>query len=235
LSGRYEVSTQTIRRDVNELCAVGELRRVRGGVAPPPHNFNNIHYSKRQVLNVGPKKMLAELVAGHIQDGASIALSVGTTPEVVIDCLRAKSGLKIFTNNLNVAMRASAQDDWVVTVPGGKLRSGDRDILGPSVEDFFHGYEVDFGIFGVAGVGAGGELFDFWEEEVAIRAAILNNCRHSFLVLDHTKFARAAHVRGGHLCDVSHVFCNALPPKHLLDQLENAPTQLFTPEVESAR
>lgn len=209
---------------------MGELRRVRGGVAPPPSLPENIHYSKRQILNVQSKRILADLVIPHIKDGASIALSVGTTPDVVVEHLSAKFNLKIFTNNLNVAMHASAQDSWSVTMPGGKVRPGDRDILGASVEEFFDRYKVDFGIFGVGGVSPDGDLFDFWEEEIAIRAAIQNNCRHSFLVLDHSKFGRSAHVRGGHICDVSHVFCDAPPPQSVLVQLAESATQLFIPE-----
>lgn len=230
LSKRYEVSAQTIRRDVNELCALGELRRIRGGVAPPPSMPDNIHYSKRRVLNAHAKKTVGDLARDFIHDDASIALSVGTTPEVVIDCLSSKSGLKIFTNNLNVAMLASAQEDWSVTIPGGKIRSGDRDILGLSVEEFFVRYEVDFGIFGVAGVSETGDLLDFSEEEVASRAAIQRNCRQSFLVLDHSKFGRPAHVRGGHIRDVSHVFCDAMPPQSVLDSLKGSQTRILTPE-----
>lgn len=207
---------------------------MRGGVAPPPPPRDNIHYSERQMLNAHSKRVLAGLVVPHIEDGASIALSVGTTPDVVIGHLSTKSDLKIFTNNLNVAMHASAQDGWLVTVPGGKVRPGDRDILGASVEEFFGRYQVDFGIFGVGGVGPNGDLFDFWEEEIAIRAAIQNNCRHSFLVLDHSKFGRSAHVRGGHICDVSHVFCDAPPPKSVLAQLAGSATRLITPENEGA-
>ena len=215
LSEQFKVSTQTIRRDVNALCELGELRRVWGGVEPPPVS-GNLLYAKRKIMNVTAKRQIAIEVAKHIPDGSTIALSIGTTPEMVIEALQEKANLKVFTNNLNVAMQASERHDWSVTIAGGSVRPGDKDILGSDVEAFFDRFEVDFGIFGVAGVTPDGGLLDFSEAEVGSRRAILNNCRTSFLVMDHTKFGRTAHVRGGHLSDVSCLFCDA-PIPHLFE------------------
>ena len=207
LSEQFNVSTQTIRRDVNALCELGELRRVWGGVEPPPVS-GNLLYAKRKIMNVTAKRQIAFEVAKHIPDGSTIALSIGTTPEMVIEALQEKANLKVFTNNLNVAMQASERHDWSVTIAGGSVRPGDKDILGSDVEAFFDRFEVDFGIFGVAGVTPDGGLLDFSEAEVGSRRAIMKNSRKSFLVMDHTKFGRAAHVRGGHLSDVSCIVCD---------------------------
>lgn len=221
LSDHFNVSTQTIRRDVNALCELGELRRVWGGVEPPPVS-GNLLYAKRRIMNVAAKREIATEVARYIPDGSSIALSIGTTPEMVIEALSEKANLKIFTNNLNVASQASERHDWTVTIAGGQIRAGDRDVLGQDVEAFFERFEVDFGIFGVAGVTQDGGLLDFSEAEVGSRRAILKNSRTSFLVMDHSKFGRAAHVRGGHLSDVSCVFCDQPIPQQFLDKLGSA-------------
>lgn len=221
LSEHFNVSTQTIRRDVNALCELGELRRVWGGVEPPPVS-GNLLYAKRRIMNVAAKRQIAAEVARFIPDNSSIALSIGTTPEMVIEALQEKANLKVFTNNLNVAMQASERHDWSVTIAGGAVRPGDRDILGPEVEAFFDRFEVDFGIFGVAGVTQDGGLLDFSEAEVGARRAILKNSRKSFLVMDHSKFGRAAHVRGGQIGDVDMLFCDIAIPQFFEDKLGNA-------------
>ena len=218
LSEQFNVSTQTIRRDVNALCEQGELRRVWGGVEPPPVS-GNLLYAKRRIMNVDAKREIAAEVAKTIPDGSSIALSIGTTLEMVVEALSDKKNLKIFTNNLNVAMQASERHDWSVTIAGGLIRPGDRDVLGADVEAFFDRFEVDFGIFGVAGVTQDGGLLDFSEAEVGSRRAILKNCRTSYLVMDHSKFGRAAHVRGGHLSEVSRLFCDRAIPETFLSML----------------
>ncbi|SNY92645.1 transcriptional regulator, DeoR family [Cohaesibacter sp. ES.047] len=229
LSAQFNVSTQTIRRDVNALCELGELRRVWGGVEPPPLS-GNLLYAKRRIMNVEAKRQIAREVAREIPDGSSVALSIGTTPEMLIDALQEKTNIKVFTNNLNVAMQASERHDWSVTIAGGAVRSGDRDILGSEVEAFFNRFEVDFGVFGVAGVSQDGGLLDFSEAEVGCRRSIVKNCRSSFLVMDHTKFGRPAHVRGGHLSDVDTIFCDKPIPEIFADKLGKTRLIIAAPE-----
>lgn len=211
LAGRFSVTTQTIRRDLNRLCEDGILRRTHGGVEPPPTPAN-IHYRTRQILNLQAKRRIATCAAAAIPSRVSVAFSIGTTPEIVMQAMLQHAALRIFTNNLNVAMAASNNPGFEVTIVGGRLRHGDRDILGPATQSFFSSYKFDIGIFGVAGVDSDGTLLDFHEDEVQARQAILENSRQSFLVLDHTKFGRPAHVRGGHISDVSQVFCDEAPP-----------------------
>jgi DeoR family transcriptional regulator, glycerol-3-phosphate regulon repressor len=225
LAERFDVTTQTIRRDVNGLCELGVLRRTHGGVEPPAA-AGNIHYSTRQILNLPQKTQIAELVAGRVENASSLAFSIGTTPEIVMQSLTGHEGLCIFTNNLNVAFTASVNPSFQVTITGGRLRHGDRDVLGSAAQNFFAKYKVDIGIFGVAGVDEDGTLLDFHEAEVAARQSIMANCRQSFLVLDHSKFGRTAHVRGGHISDVSHVFTDRPVPQAIEKILSSTSTRV---------
>lgn len=230
LAERFDVTTQTIRRDVNGLCELGILRRTHGGVEPPAP-ASNIHYNTRKILNLGAKQQIAKTVAAEIANGQSLAFSIGTTPEIVMQALAGHESLHVFTNNLNVAISASNNPTFQVTIAGGRLRHGDRDILGLSAQEFFANYKVDVGIFGVAGVDEDGTLLDFHEDEVAARQSILANCRKSFLVLDHSKFGRSAHVRGGHIRDVSAIFTDQPVPGAIAELLrESASRIVVAPE-----
>ena len=209
----YSVSTQTIRRDVNELCEAGVLRRVHGGVEAPPSG--NLLYSTRRTLNESAKQRIAEIFAARVTPGMSMAVSIGTTPEFALHALQAQTDLTVVTNNLNIAIFACDREGWSVHMPGGTVRPGDRDILGPQVVSFFSRFQVDLGVFGVAGVAEDGTLLDFTEEEVAARLAILRNCRRSVLLLDGSKFGRPAHVRGGHIAELDEVICDVALPEPL--------------------
>ncbi|WP_029059161.1 DeoR/GlpR family DNA-binding transcription regulator [Stappia stellulata] len=226
LARRFGVTTQTIRRDLTQLCRRGILRRTHGGVEPPAQS-GNLHYARRQILNLAAKCAIAEAVAEDICDGDALAFSIGTTPEIVMQALVHRKNLRIFTNNLHVAFAASQCDSFEVTIAGGRLRHGDCDILGADTRRFFSGYKVDIGIFGVAGVDADGTLLDFHEDEVAARQAILENCRKAYLVLDGSKFGRPAHVRGGHITDVAAVVCDRQPPETLARQLLHSGTRVI--------
>ncbi len=109
---------------------------------------------------------------------------------------------------------------------GGRLRNGDRDVLGDGLETFLSALMVDIGIYGAAGVAEDGTLLDFYAEEVQARRLIRQNSRKTFLVLDYTKFSRAAHVRGGNIGEATKVFCERRPPENILEILETSGTEL---------
>ena len=221
LAGHFGVSPQTIRRDVNRLCEAGLLRRIHGGVEIQTRS-TNLAYHSRRILNAAEKRKVAAAVADEIPDGVTLAFSIGTTPECVMQALLGHRDLRVITNNINVALAATRNETFEVTIAGGRLRHGDHDVLGAGAEDFFARYKVDYGIFGVAGIDESGALLDFEEDEVGARRAIRENSRQSFLVLDHSKFGRPAHVRGGHVRDVTKVFCDMPAPAALMDVMDEA-------------
>ena len=225
LAEDYRVTTQTIRRDLRTLCDHGLARRRHGGIERPPEG-GNLAYVSRQILARSAKQAIAREVAQNIPDYASVAFGIGTTPEVVASALLQHKGLRIYTNNLNVAMLACTNPNFEVNIAGGRIRNSDNDTLGPDIENFFSSYLFDFGIYGVAGVGERGTLLDFYDEEVRARRLINENSRESFLVLDHSKFGRTAHVRGGQIGEASKVFCDEQPPKQIVEALEKSGSQL---------
>ena len=123
-------------------------------------------------------------------------------------------------------MLACTNPTFEVTVAGGRLRNEDRDVMGSGMEALFEAYKVDIGIYGVAGVDEDGTLLDFYEEEVRGRQIIRENSRSAYLVLDHSKFGRAAHVRGGRIDEAAKIFCDRMPPAVIRDRIRRSGAQL---------
>jgi DeoR family glycerol-3-phosphate regulon repressor len=205
LAGRFGVTPQTIRRDVNLLCDRGLLRRRHGGVDLPPDG-ENLAYPARQVLNIEAKRLIAQLVAAEVPENASLFFGIGTTPEQCALALVDHPGLRVMTNNLNVAVALSRNPSCEITVAGGRLRNLDRDVVGGEAHGFFGRFAVDIGIYGVGGVADDGTLLDFSLDEVHMRESLARHCRQRFLVLDHSKFGRGATVRGGRITEATAVF-----------------------------
>ncbi len=226
LARQFDVAEQTIRRDLNQLCERGAARRVRGGIQRM-NLTGKTAYALRQVLHHEAKQAIAMEVARHIPNGVSIAFSIGTTPEIVCRALLEHDQLRIFTNNLNLALLACDNPTFEVTVAGGRLRNEEKDILGSGMEELFRAYKVDIGIYGAAGVDEDGTLLDFYDEEVRARQIIRQNSRQIFLVLDQSKFCRSAHVRGGRIDHASKIFCDSLPPAPICEMIHKSGAQLI--------
>lgn len=224
LAQQFGVSAQTIRKDINAMCENGLLRRVHGGVELAGVNAD--HYELRRILNLSAKRKIGQAAAQLISDDVTLAVSIGTTPELAVACLGQHRGLRVYSNNLHVAMTAHRFDDAQVTIPGGRLRDSEADIVGPSAVDFFESYRFDVGLFGVAAVDAEGALLDLSEEDVHSREAISRNAGTRILVLDSTKFERNAHARSGHITELDHVVCDTRPSVPICNLLADAKVDL---------
>lgn len=225
LAQRFEVTTQTIRRDINELCDQSLLRRYHGG-AGLPSSVENLAYTTRQVLCLDEKQRIARLLAKHIPERASLFINIGTTTEEVAKALMNHGGLRIITNNLNVASIMSGNPEFEVIAAGGTVRARDRGIIGPAAVDLIRQFKVDFGIIGISGIDLDGTLLDFDYQEVRVAQAIIENSAQVFLAADHTKFGRSAMVRLGHISQVNAVFTDRAPPGPLKGVLEAARVQV---------
>jgi DeoR family glycerol-3-phosphate regulon repressor len=225
LTRAFNVTSQTIRRDINDLCSKGLLRRYHGG-AGLASSVENVAYSDRQVLNHEEKIKISQMVAQQIPDNASLFINIGTTTEEVAKALSGHKNLRVITNNLNVASLLSENTSFEVIVAGGVVRR-DRGVIGESTIDFIRQFKVDFGIIGISGVDLDGTLLDFDYREVRVAQAIIENARQVFLVTDHTKFNRNPMVRLGHISEIDALFTNRQPPDEIKAVLAEAKVRLY--------
>jgi DeoR family transcriptional regulator, glycerol-3-phosphate regulon repressor len=228
LAGHFDVTQQTVRRVVNQLCDQGLLRRIHGGVGLPVQN-QNLAYGSRQELNLDAKWRIARAVYDFIPDGASLMIGLGTTPEYVAQALSHRKNLRIITNNLNVAAAFARNPEVEITIAGGTLRPFDRDIIGDTAVRFFSGFKADIGIFGVGGIDEDGTLLDFYAGEVQARQSIVANCRTALLVADASKFGRNATVRGGHFSECHRFFTDKPLPAGFEPIAEKYNDRIHTP------
>jgi DeoR family glycerol-3-phosphate regulon repressor len=222
LAERFGVTLQTVRRDVKRLSDAGLLARFHGGVRLPGSTTENIAYRQRQALNQAAKRRIAQAVAREVPEGCSLILNIGTTTEAVARALLQHRGLRVITNNLNVAAILSDNPDCEVVVAGGQVRHRDRGIVGEATVEFIGQFRVDIGLIGISGIEADGTLRDFDLREVKVAQAIMRASRQVWLVADHSKFNRPAMVEVGRLEQVDRLFTDAAPPPPFVALLAEA-------------
>lgn len=201
----FNVTPQTIRRDLNQLAEEGLLDRHHGG-AGILSSTRNTTYQARKELEMDGKRLIARMVADDIPDGASLFINIGTTTEAVAHELLAKNNLRIVTNNLHVASILAEREDFRVIVTGGEVRHRDGGIIGEATVDLVKQFQMDFAIIGVSGIHEDGTLLDFDYREVKVAQAIMENSRRVILCADHTKFGRNAMVRLGTVSQIDDLY-----------------------------
>ncbi len=225
LAERFGVTLQTVRRDVGLLAQAGLVARFHGGVRAASSSTENIAYRQRQRLHEAGKQRIARAVAAQVHDGCSLIINIGTTTEAVARELVAKKGLRVITNNLNVAAILSDSAECELIVAGGLVRQRDRAIVGEAAVEFIRQFKVDIGLIGISGIESDGSLRDYDLREVQVARAIIEQSRRVWLAADHSKFNRPAMVEVARLEQIDTLFTDTAPPKHFAALLAEADVQ----------
>ncbi|MDN3649669.1 DeoR/GlpR family DNA-binding transcription regulator [Reinekea marina] len=207
LANIFEVTTQTIRRDVNLLCEQGIARRVHGGVSLPP-SLSNTSFENRIDVACTVKQSIAQAIVQQIPEGATVMLGIGTSMDYVARQLVLFKSLRVVTNNLQVARTLEASDGIEVYLSGGLIRSNYQDLVGQSTLRFFSEFEADIGIIGCGSVSSSQTAMEHEPQEAEISKAILANARESWLFADESKWQLNGSVKVASLNSFSRIFTN---------------------------
>ena len=102
LARHFEVTPQTVRKDINALAEEGKVQRFHGG-AGMVSGSENIVYDERKGICQEEKRRIGALLATHIPDGVSVCINIGTTTEEAARALLEHKNLRVVTNSINVA------------------------------------------------------------------------------------------------------------------------------------
>jgi len=222
LADKFDVTLQTVRRDVQRMAEAGLLARFHGGVRLPSSTTENINYRQRQVLSSAAKARIAQSVANRVPNGCSLIMNIGTTMEAIAHALMQHKELRVITNNLNVAAILSDNPECEVIVTGGVVRGIDRGIVGEAAVDFIRQFKVDIGLIGISGIEDDGTLRDYDFREVKVARAIIEHSRQVWLAADLTKFNRPAMVKLAPMSDIDCVFTDEHPSATFVEMMEQA-------------
>ncbi len=211
LAGRFRVTPQTIRRDLNDLCSQRLLSRVHGG-AMVASGVHNLAYEARRLVAQPHKRLIGETAARLVPEHSSLFITIGTTTEEVARALAQHEGLLVITNNLHVAAELYRHPGLEVVLAGGMVRRADGGIMGAATVDFINQFRVDTAVIGTSAIDPEGTLLDFDLREVRVSRAIIEHARRVMLVTDSSKFARTAPVRVAHLSEVDVLVTDRLDP-----------------------
>lgn len=226
LAERFAVTTQTIRRDLGELCGRGLATRTHGG-ARRVASVANREYQERRAHKSAEKEAMGLLAASLIPNDCSVALNIGTTTEQVARALTRNTGLVILSNNINIITSLIGTHARELILVGGSVRQSDGAIVGEHAVDFISQYKVDFAVIGASALDEDGTVLDYDAREVSVARAILRNARTRILVADSSKFHATAPVRICDLSDLDVFVTDVAPPQHFVEAAARAKARIL--------
>lgn len=191
LANRFDCSVATIRRDVQELEAQGELRRFHGAVALDGTVMER-PFQEKYATHADKKKAIAMTVARWIPDGATIGLNGGTTTTAIAQQLiELQPRITVVTNAVNIAHILSDGGIAVVVI-GGALRPQNYETTGPTALASLANLHLDWAVLGANGVDNKFGITATTEQEAAVGHTFAMEADRVVVAADSSKLGRTA-------------------------------------------
>lgn len=195
LSRQYNVSEETIRRDLEKLEKEGHATKTYGGAVLNEESRLDQPYTVRKKTNVEAKKKMAAVISELVNDGDYIMLDDSSTAVFVARQLKPRKNLTVITNSVEIIMELSEVAGWNVISTGGSLKYGSLALVGRQAEKMIGGYHVDLTVISCKGIDDRYGFTDANESNALIKLAMLNAANRKILAVDSSKFDKLSFVQ----------------------------------------
>lgn len=186
IARKFQVSDETIRRDLGALCAEGFCTKTYGGASLAVRSVSQISSNVKKNLRIEEKKKIAEIAATQIKPKDCIFLDHSTTAAELCGEIRDME-LTVVTNSLWVIQELGNQENIDLVITGGNVRVPDQGMFGSETQSFLRHHYFDKVFFSCRSLNPKG-IFDANEQVAAFRQVLSEQSAHSFLIADSTKF-----------------------------------------------
>lgn len=215
LAARFDVTAETVRRDLTELEARGVVRRVHGGAIPVERFRSEPEVSEKARLRATEKSRIAKAALAYVPQAGSILLDAGTTTAALASLLPDRTDLTVVTNALPVALTLAARPNLDVLVVGGRLRGRTLANVGDWTMRALRDLSVDVAFVGTNGVSVERGLSTPDSAEAAAKRAMVAAGRQVVLLADHSKIGQEHFERFASIDEIDvFVTDGGIPPQH---------------------
>ncbi len=202
LAETYDVTPETIRRDLNELERQGLLRRVHGGAIPVERFGLELPVAQRAGQNTELKERIAKAAIDQLPDGGSIIIDAGTTTVRFAEVLPADRQFTVVTHALPIAAMLAERPNITLLLVGGQVRQGTLAAVGNWAQNGYRGVLADVAFAGINAISSTRGLTTPDLAEAAVKHALITSARRTVVLADHTKVGRDEFA---HVADLSEV------------------------------
>lgn len=185
LAKRYQISMETVRKDLTFLAEMGIAKKEYGGAwlsfvnAEKNIEWRNNHYQE--------KRAIARFAVSMLKDQHMLILDAGSTCQCCTSFINRISPMDIVTNSIGAFEQLSGKRHQVF-LTGGKKREKNRSIIGNWTETFFSQVHADVCFLGTSGIMASSGPTAHSYQELTTKQKMVENSDLAFVLADSTKF-----------------------------------------------
>ncbi|MDO9458280.1 DeoR/GlpR family DNA-binding transcription regulator [Nocardioides sp.] len=204
LAEAYDVTTETVRRDLSSLARLGLVRRVHGGAVPASSlKVLESGLSERDQANTAEKDRIARAALDLLPPaGGTVMLDAGSTTSRLASLLPRDQRLTVFTHAVPVAARLVALAHHDLHLLPGRVRSTTQAAVGADTVEALGRLRVDVAFLGTNAISVEHGLSTPNSDEAATKRAIVRSARQVVVLADASKIGSECPVRFADLVDV---------------------------------
>lgn len=229
LSQLYDVSEETIRRDLEKLVNEGVAIKSYGGAVINENANLEVPFNIRKNYNVIGKQKIAEQIAAMVKDGESLMLDASSTAVYIAKALKEKKNLTVITNSIEIIVELMDMPEWKVLSTGGLSREGSFALVGPQTDKMLKSYHVDKAVISCKGFDLESGITDSDELHANNKITMLGAAGKKILAVDKSKFDKTAFTAIGALDDITTVVTDEGPDRRWLQAFEEAGIECVYP------
>ena len=228
LAERFDVTPETIRRDLTALDRCGSLRKVHGGAIPAPA-LPETGVTQREQVNTSAKQAIARAALEWLgpEPGTTLLVDAGTTTGAFARLLPTESNLTIITNSVLTAASLAAAGHSRVRILGGQLRGLTQAAVGPEAVETLSTLRVDVALLGANGVSAAHGLSTPDPDEATVKRAMVRSARQVVALVDSSKIGQEHLVSFASLDAIDLLVTDVELPPALTEQLATTETEVL--------
>lgn len=230
LAAEFDVSEETIRRDLEKLEEEGHVKKSYGGAVVNEKNGIDLPFNVRKASNPEGKKRIAGLILQEVEEGDHVLLDASTTAVFIAKELKNREKLTVITNSIENLVELSDVKGWNIISTGGSLNGDTMALLGAKASEEILSYNADKAIFSCKALSTEKGVTDGNQEIADIKRTFLNAAAKVYLAVDHTKFDSVAFSQICSLDRVDVVVTDQKPGEPWLRFFEEHQVRLLCPE-----
>ncbi len=195
LSEKFNVTEETIRRDLEKLELQGIVTRSYGGAMLNAEKTNeDIPFYKRSKTNIKNKQYIASKTIEFIKEGSTIVADCSSTVLEVLKAIKTRSDVTVITNSVEVLQELN-QSDLNIISTGGGVKQRSLSLQGAITQNTIKKYNLDIALVSCKGMDINKGILDSNEAEAEIKRIMIKQSNKVILLVDHTKYDKTSFVK----------------------------------------
>lgn len=208
----FDVSRNTVHRDLNMLAKRGVVKKIYGGVVYE-EAMETIPLETRSIRYQDQKMRIAKKAATLVNPGDSIFIDTGSTATCFYRALPKDLGLTIFTNNIDVLVHAVKGSGDTIIFTGGILFRKTYSVTGEDAINTLSHYNIGKAFMSATGISQEFGATNSTQGEYHVKTAAIRASREVIMLADSSKFGVVSLMTFCNLSDIHTVVTDQAPPK----------------------